>query len=1321
MKIILLLFTILVGGYSHGSELRKLYVQDSFFSGVIVTYSPTERKIFLKYRGNRFSSEEKLEYQVEGPEEVDLAISSIKSLLSTRKYEEKTIEDIVSSIENIKYLEGSICNVISFSSVTPDSANSLGPLVKKITKELSKQDKDFQKFLVTDINIKDGDKVELYALTDNKFEINHFSLVSRKGDISNLKIVKDGDYHHVLDGESHLLTLHASKINKNIVSIIKKRSKGLQNTESSSFRVQKIGNILSATPVFSSKESRVTSIKELQLLNDSILHERVIRVDNSDRFFKSISPRELRYIKYYDYSLIGDTIENYFVRCMSEYLVSREGSNLSLALDKARSSCIQSAELEGIVNKSVEVNMSLSKEDEYSAKGLEKRIVSCLKRYEVFIDVQKIRIFQSPIKASDDEIDGCLALLSKDVVKSEFNRTLEKDFELQSFFAGESLFSDLKKKLSKEIDDCFLRTDEQACLDRVKKGRDLVAFELFLSDRAGKRNVSDKSMEGVLGELRLCFDLSKDACIKKAFFAVEGFNEGFDLHNLSESIVPGLHVQFKPEDKDTFLRLYSRCYKQGVIDEDELFSLISSLAEKSYECQLVAYKSVAPSGLSSALLLKSPFNDSTEEEKESLKKAIENELYSQLNAEDNISDIRDTLLDFEGDALIFYLDSYIKKRLSEVNSEDGNLKRVERMILSSINGDSKVSLKENIKSHIRKQRVKKNRFDIHHFSNTLLKSFELELSKESSLKDCIKEYSPRSKKINIKDHLQKCQKLSEIEKFFLTSKSELENLVSMNFELSSNEANNILAPIYYLEECLKDEWSNLEVDLERKLRGCYDLTKFDVSRNILEIDIQRNRAVLSDQGKSASSISKICHENMFLILANKVKKSDEISFDLKDSYLDSLNKSIEGVDLIELFQLGHSRPGSGSILQNQMSGTVLQKKALRDLVLILGDRRIVDEGWLSSYSKGCSESIDKILFNSFRGFILENIPASTMLTSKFRAKENRVLLTAIFDNELLAQILALSSKSTVPAVTSPSGELQSLIVSSELGTESLARLVAVLGQYLSEGLIFDQSGMETELVVFRSELKRALKWMNKQNRPVSLSDLKDFFQSTELADVMAYAVVSKNVVELFKDHFEREEREEELVLLRKFNKRRPESLDSDQRLQWDRMKKKFSNLKSLSQRMALSYDFKRLFRAGSEETRKNLDMIKKDFLLPLIVSGSTSHEAEKRVLKIVSDLIVKDDADGGFAERFAAAAAEELLTNEQGSKWAITKYLFYDKNDFDWNTLRNTSSGEKAIHYYTKYILLPEIVDQKLAQHTRSTRLNHFKLLLDKAQSENDE
>ena len=82
MKIILLLFTILVSGYSHCSELRELYAKDSFFSGVSVTYAPTKKRVVLKYRGNRFSKEEKISYQFEGPEEIDAAISSIKSLLT---------------------------------------------------------------------------------------------------------------------------------------------------------------------------------------------------------------------------------------------------------------------------------------------------------------------------------------------------------------------------------------------------------------------------------------------------------------------------------------------------------------------------------------------------------------------------------------------------------------------------------------------------------------------------------------------------------------------------------------------------------------------------------------------------------------------------------------------------------------------------------------------------------------------------------------------------------------------------------------------------------------------------------------------------------------------------------------------------------------------------------------------------------------------------------------------------------------------------------------------------------------------------------------
>ncbi len=1319
----------MVSLYSFGSEWTKLYQSDGFSKDVEVYYSSLKKKVLIKFKSGLFSKEREEVFDAANVEQIDTLISSISKTLNEKNFKKDLVEEIVTSVENIKYLDGSSCNVVIFADVAPESATSLTPIVSEITQKLEEDLKEQRSFFVTTVDIEGKGPVELRAIADNKLNILKFSLFSNKSDISKLKIIKDGDFYHVMDGEKYLMTLEASKNDRNTVTIFKKKEHGLQNTNKVVLEVLRDNNQLSARKVLDTQSSKLDTKREIILSNDKINHEKVVRIDGSERFFKSITNNELQFNFFYNSPKYIIEIEEVFVKCMNDRLVSRENLISRGTLDQARLDCIKISELETILNEDIEKNNFLSIQEELSGKAIRERLVSCLDSKGLFQKVEHIRLIQSPLKVSVKDINQCLEQGRRDVSTSELARSIDDDFKLQSFLVDDSLITNLRTKVLLEHSSCLEKDSKENCEERIAKRKIPAALEVFLEDRGRRKNLTKDILVKAINEFRLCPVESKKSCLSKTFLFIERESGELDLQGISESIAPELGVRFNDEDKRVFQENYNKCYSSEKASGDELLSLANSLVEKSYDCQLLAYKKVAPSGIASFLIGKDPYNSFNEEKSQSFKAVLKREISKELSSLRNIVELREALSKVEESAVIPYLDFYIEDRLenSKLNSRDK--REIKKILLSTVAGDSKLSLNRNIESHIKKQRVKDNKFKVKFFSNQFLKTFEKELyarenlDAHSAFQSCLDEYSPKWEEIRFSDYLRKCKRLSKKNNFLKEMKQKLENDVGQSFSLTSVEANNILTPIYYLEECLEliPTQSGDESDFESQMKGCFIITELDVFRNISEIQIQKNKSLLSDKGESSESMSEICYENMFLLIGSEVKKSDLINSKMKNKYLSALKSSSDKTDLISIFRKSHLKIGSGSLLENLKYGSSAEKENLNILISVVGNDNVFHKNWVSDYAKKCSESIDKVLFDSFRNFILNKIPSSQNLSSKFSVEENRNILTAVFDNELLNEILILSRKRGMINEMNPSSDIRETIVSGEFSTEALANLISVLGEYLAEGLIFDKESMETELVVFRSELKRALQWMNKQNKSVKLSDIKDFFKTTRLADIMAYAVVSKNVSKLFDDYLLKEERREELEFLSRFKKINYNQFSDKQKVQWNRMKSKYRQLRYQAGKMTSAYDFKRLFRDGSEGTRKNLDMIKSEYLLPLITNGKASPAAEGKVLKIVADLIVKDNSDGGFAERFAATAANEFLKNDNDSHWAITKFFFYDDKDFSWETLRSTKSGSKAINYYTKHILLPEVVGQKLAKHTKNTRLNHFKFLLEKAQSENDE
>ncbi|OUR96261.1 hypothetical protein A9Q84_07845 [Halobacteriovorax marinus] len=1334
-KIILSFICVLCLSISAASW-KDLYKVSSIGKKVIVSYDPVEKIVKLQYRKGLFGSLNVQEYSVSNSVLIDEALADIELRLKSKNFSKEIIEDAIDETTNLKYLNGSSCHIVNFGVATPESAKVLDPLIEEITSKLKEQNEGVESHYLLQIKLEGIGAVELRAVTDDEDKIIQFSLYSNSKDLSHLKIEKDGDYYHVTDKEKHVFTLNVSGEDRERLSILSPTKNNVQNIERVHIKLEKVKNEYVANSFSNNKKIKSQRKKYVDLTKGSADHEGVSRVADTNRFYKSIHADELNpFLNGMVISKeLNSLVNESFIKCMDEhYLLSLENNEKDFET-KMRPSCIKESMVEGFFSKINRSQKLFSSPIDKAFLSIKEQYLTCLLSKKVFTKKQDMRIFNHPISSSEESVSKCLSISLDSMEKEYLKRSFQDNDEIKSLVSERYLLTTIENELSRKFDSCLKssKSSRTECRNHVEELASYESLKAILVSKVIKAKKGEKFAGEILSLIVECDKSNKKTCLKSAFVKIENSSLDYHLDNLMKSVFPDDKVSLSKLQTKDFKSRYSVCIEGVGIEDQSLLEAYQLMTDKSYECEVRSLAKVLPVTLVARVLKSEPYSMLPESKKEAFEAVALRYLKKKLRRITSINDIKEVVVGAKRDLLPPFVDFYIGQRLDDTKTSNSARTKVYKDILLSISGDSKLSLKANIDKVLNVQEHKRSDFNTTVFINNTLRNFEVSLYSENheeaetaEYKDCMKRYSPAWKKISLSTYVGKCERVLLVSKFFKDKKKVLESLVSANFPLSSNEANNALAPVFYLEECLKEQpiYSSDAAKFQKKLDACYLVAKLDVSINLSELKIEQNQKVITSVGGvDVEVVSRYCYNSFFLFMAGDVGKSN-LSKVLKDQFKGALGDPGKTDGLIEMLQKSHRRSGTGSILEHLETyvGTRSTRRKINTLLEIVSKVDKFDEEYFDKHLNKCNENVDSMIYSGLRGFILKNIPASFSLDQNSKGETNRDILRRVFDEDLLKEILSLTHKRPNSVTNNSSTKPSELVVTGELSVETLANLIKLIGKYISKGLFFDQDKMKTELVVFRSELKRALKWLNTTDKAVTLSDLQDFFKSTKLADILAYATVAENVSDRFSNFIYTQELSEKAKLRKKFGYKSRSKQSRSQRKEWDRMIEKFSKMRKEVKEMTTSYDFRRLFRDGSEKTRIKLDKIKENYLLPLITKGRATEKSKQEVMAIVADLILKDNAKGGFAERFTGTVAGEFLKNDEDSHWAITKYFFYDDKDFDWQALKKTKSGAKAIDYYSENILLPKILGQRVSNYTKVSRLSYFKKLLKKAQNENDD
>ena len=628
------------------------------------------------------------------------------------------------------------------------------------------------------------------------------------------------------------------------------------------------------------------------------------------------------------------------------------------------------------------------------------------------------------------------------------------------------------------------------------------------------------------------------------------------------------------------------------------------------------------------------------------------------------------------------------------------------------------------------------------FTNDFLKSLHLELNPWVSVKEigkrvlvadernamtdevhksygqCWDEFQANGKR-KFSDFYKRCQKKRIGETVFQLAKRRLTSEVALHFKLTGEKANSILTPITYLQTCLTeiDPYSSKSIEEYEKLaKACVRMTEYDISYNLSRAKIEGYRPLLSKKGYHDTTTA-YCY-NIFFVQLAKDAKTRRLSsaLDLKTT---SSSRPISAAET----SMRKTSPYGASILKLLHKDRnwdypyrTNDSENVRTLLQVIAESPEIDEEWFGEKLAHCQKGTEDMVMTSFREHIIESMPSLSVGDGK-----NEKLMREFLDLELVE--LLLKFKKTKENQTLGVGSLvpSERLVTPELGMTALGNFIGLTGKYLSEGFIFDEKAMRTEMVVFQGELKDFLNWYLKHPTEVKVSEAQEFFNESTLADHLSMAIVSKEVRNQFHDYLRKAKQTEFGKFYKRIKCWSTRCMSTKEKQEYEGIKSKYENLLSTANQMTKAYDFRRIIRPESKKGSEVLAYIKKYYLTPKIMGQRPSHHVVTQVRKKIGELILADNTAGGFAERFVHEVAQQHLDNQSRSKWGITKWLFYDSGDFDWTKLRKTKAGRKAIDYYARHLMLPKILGRQQSQYLINLRMSTFRKLLGDAQGQNDD
>lgn len=1099
-------------------------------------------------------------------------------------------------------------------------------------------------------------------------------------------------------------------------------------------------------PHFKSNSLELQKVNHLKLSSENANHEEVIQVGNKNIFYKDIDDQELINI----FSDI-EMMKNYKTSSHNTYLFRRCNEQRLLFNHYTKNTSIDNAQIRNACLKMSAIFASLEMVD--STREVETKL--CFSKNNLVYNFSN-GFFGVPLE--DVSLERFRSI-NQQCLKSELVARVENDIK-DAFKSLRTKFS-LKDNDTKVLYDTYSAElvqscqgiSKQECVEKVAQKIDLVLkkeqfkkwiYSINRLTREEKERIDDQ----YLGLVQVCEKEKEfNKCIQKGLKGLISPVIGklsisllFDLFpsevvKINENEISEINDKFKSciekyveeSDSDEYVQNFENSV--SICQVEVLSEKISTLASTTYENRY---------GEDSKLLKSEYLEKLNADSSRNVKKMIRNHL-TPTSLKEAISD---GFVYYASLFSYYYYTQLIEEYFpigfdvpfSDINEEIRN--QIQTKIVTLISGDemmikrsflnfliNKVPSKDQ-NSYIvlsRDVAINLNVFITPYLTAGYLSKFILgedaltEVGKiiDSESLRCFKDVDLRK---DIFNGVSYCQKSHYSDLVQVEIQKRITYEVSTHFDLTSKVGIQIMNPLAYSKTCL-DKINSLDSSVEsfkKKARACVMFTFLDISLNLINAKINSLSPVL-DSTLDIGAVPRFCYGKLFLDIAkeNNIKNAifsrDEVNRrSLFKAQNDIRNNLTFGASLLSLIDENYN---------NNYKYRMSDKENIVSIIDVIASSSVTTENWFLEKVTSCQKESENMLLDSFRSFVIKKIPNLSMDKSGFE------VLSKLLDYELIELILKFIkiNENKTMVDSNYSNIPTERVITPELGLTALQNFIGLMGSFIDKGFVFDKKAMITELVVFQSELKDFLKWYIKSIKSVTIKESQEFFKESKLADHIVLAVFSAKTKENF-DRFTKKMKRDELNgFYKKADCYTPNCLSKDEKFEYNQILDKYSSLSDLIKEMTLSYDFRRIIRPQSKNGEDFLKLVKETHLLPTLLGLTVSSHANHRIDEKIANFILDDNTAGGFSERFVEAFAQHELNSLSHNKWGITKFLFYDDGDFDWTKIRSTKSGQAAIKYFGKNLLLPRIFNRTISSYSLKMRNQQFMKLLKKAQSEYDD
>jgi hypothetical protein len=1401
---------------------RSLYNVNSFGNIVKLDYNLSTKKILFYFDkpnvpGRTFNAE----FDVQSPTAVRIAEVKLKEILKHNvSVRLKVEQELIAKLKELEYLSPGECEVAHFSVKLPTEGSNILTLISQFKAvensrspaEIEGNGSIFYRSvpLLKIRTIEPSRLFQLRVVVSDDNSISKFSIVNLEGDLKNYEIIFENGHIIVKDKKQNtlfILKIDDLSLKGARLSLIKKSGLDeVEDIEKSHFFL-KLDNENWRLLKYSESRQDVVSVQdEVVLTHQSVIHQPVVRVHNSDQYFQTYSDKEIIMIfksAFHKEFENGnkektDLFKLKYQSCMLENIQLISGQGIDVDQETILKACEKNAILYVAYANTVDTKNNYFSQLNLSAIEVESLKNNISKNFKLCLVENKLLDLNQHYTAINFEtmtklnsikdlrviIDSCLLntqnLVGNEVVALSFQSdnqlsiTANNDNELANLVVEEVVVEGLQQCNNALNEDLRIH-----CNKFIKHVKEDVIFEyIFRSFPLAIKTTLIKCNKSVHAKLLHDLKIGNTGvvaftnaqtkqlnCAKKALRDSKHVSDIATMESFLYEIefIKKLGIRVSESFKEKINTDVELCINKSLETHEDLSYLMSHHDQDISNCKLSVLKNHIPELYQIYVnMISENYTDDKEIQKYlegRLSRNISNKIRNLLSTEEINSAIEEDYIFITSLTISKLIENDLRNSFPEDVSEDleyqYNLDSFDALdkrlhfLLGDVSGNS---LRSALISYSKRGYDKGKKRGVEIFANEFLVNYEKEKSeyilvrdiskqiKDEDIKvrlvnkineeylECLKEYSPNENHKKVITEIRICQKKRLGAKIFALAKDDFELLVASHFPKSSIKVNNILTPIHYMNECIEkiDIFKDMSVsDYKNYANACADVTLFNISHNLSLNLIEDYKPVLvgGDIVKAVENVNT-CYKKIFQSI-HESAESSELSYVSVDDASGSHSTDRSLGQLLE--SLSRANLGAISFLsitsdEHTFSYDYKKNdiKNIKRLLSTIAKNKNINRRWLLKETKDCQRDLKDDLYEGFRAFILKSVPDLDHASLNNAGETNRDVFEKLIDLELIDLIIKFKSiRSDSAGVLNSSLPPRERVITPALGLNAMTNMINVVGAYISKGFIFDQERMKTELIIFKSELKNALIYINTTPGVVRVSDLNNFFTESTIADHLALAQVSENVHGQFLNFIIDMEREDFTEFKRRTNNNSYSQLSVAQRSDYNFLKNKYRKLRELVKTMTSSYDFRRIMRTGSVRGKKLLGYIKENYILPQILGDRVSPAVKRKISYDIARLIIEDNTEGGFAEQFVHRVAQQSLSAQANNKWSITKWLFYSKGDFDWTSLRKTASGRKAIEYYSQYILLPRILDSNLSVITKRQRKEKFEQLLSDAQSEN--